>query len=268
MAPFWHDVDIRANGSVYYQVFHSTDESVDLLFDTVNGFIQYKTNTSFEGTWMLVAAWDAVPVYPYYYALRYERYFSSSFKERILKQVKWPLSSYHITTSFTSPLFLQRNSFEAIIISGGAHTYAVYTYNCQDLQNPGAFGHAVIGYNLNGLQSKNNPFSGSRSVQNVACGNFPASNWFNLVYQLSTVENEVLNARQECTALIEQDKEDYSSYNFKILAAEESPCPCTLHNAWRDRNYRWDPDDFFCYYRRFPNSSDQFGQYCCYDFNF
>ena len=102
----------------------------------------------------------------------------------------------------------------------------------------------------------------------MACGNFPASSWFNLVYQLNTGEDEVLAAQQECQALIEQDKMVFSSYNIESLAAEESPCPCSIRNAWRDRNYRWDPDDFYCYYRRFPDSSEQFGQYCCYDFNF
>ena len=56
VAPFWDDVDIRGgNGEIFYEVFDG-----GYYLDTVNTFLQRQRPSSFEGTWMLAAYWDAV----------------------------------------------------------------------------------------------------------------------------------------------------------------------------------------------------------------
>lgn len=62
MAPFWSDVDIRLFGRIQYEVHTIADGvqgSIDLIAQ-VNNYIYNSTETTFEGTWMLVALWDEV----------------------------------------------------------------------------------------------------------------------------------------------------------------------------------------------------------------
>ena len=42
---------------------------------------------SILSTWMLISAWDNVPVYPHYYVLNYGRYYNDRFRENILTNV-------------------------------------------------------------------------------------------------------------------------------------------------------------------------------------
>ena len=59
VAPFWDDVDIRdGNGRIFYESYDS-----GYFLDQVNTFLRRRRPSSFEGTWMLAAHWDAV--YPY-----------------------------------------------------------------------------------------------------------------------------------------------------------------------------------------------------------
>ena len=87
-APFWHDVDIRVAGDVYYKIFKSTNVEHSMLISEISDFVKNKTNTSFEGDMMIVAAWDHVPQYPYTYLLKYANYYSYGFQQAVLNQVK------------------------------------------------------------------------------------------------------------------------------------------------------------------------------------
>ena len=66
IAPFWSDIDIsRGYGNIKYQSYYynfdgSTARS---LLNQVSTFINGQLDTSFSGTWMLVAEWDQVPEY-------------------------------------------------------------------------------------------------------------------------------------------------------------------------------------------------------------
>ena len=153
--------------------------------------------------------------------------------------------------------------------SSGPLTYVIYTYHCELLTNPGLYRGAVIGYNLGGFEFENHRLSETLVANRVACGNWPASNWFNLVYQLNSGEDAILQAKRECLTLLQQDKLVVSDEQVKEVEKELSPCPCTIRNAWRDRNFRWDSENFYCYYRRLANElTGEFDQYCCYDTNF
>ena len=164
---------------------------------------------------------------------------------------------------------LQNNTFEAIIVSSGTDTYAIYTYNCEHLTNPGTYRKAVIGYNMGGLTLENNVFSGSSVAHRVACQHLPLYNWFNVVYKLNTGKDEKLEAMKECRKLVAEDKMAYDEYlieDYVTGLAESDPCPCNIRNAWRDRRFRWDSNNFNCFYPRFATYTDSnFDQYCCYD---
>lgn len=71
-APFWSDVDIRKSGSVRYATASGTSqnhrETSELL--NVSRFINSRltneeNNSTFEGTWMLIAHWDNVHPSPH-----------------------------------------------------------------------------------------------------------------------------------------------------------------------------------------------------------
>ena len=216
---------------------------------------------------MLVAMWNQVPVYPHYYVQRYPQYYSDRFRETILYNVSHSIPPLADCECVLIPY--QTNTFEAILVSSGPDTYVIYTYNCYLLTNPGTYNKAVIGYNLGGFEYSNHGYSESVVANRVACGNWPSSEWYNEVYKLNTGEDVILQAQRECRALVAEDKKSYPERVIRAYQKDLSPCPCSIWNAWRDRNYRWDSDNFYCYYRRFPNLlTDDFDQYCCYDSNF
>ena len=56
VAPFWDDVNIvGGNGQITYEIHED-----GYFLDQVNSFLQKRRPSSFVGTWMLVAYWDAV----------------------------------------------------------------------------------------------------------------------------------------------------------------------------------------------------------------
>lgn len=115
----------------------------------------------------------------------------------------------------------------------------------------------------------NDVYSESFVANRIACRHWPSSNWYNLIYKLNAGQNEILQAQRTCRGLVAADEKAFSAKDIAAYETVLSPCPCSIFNAWRDRNYRWDSENFFCYYRRFPNPrTGNFDQYCCYDFNF
>ena len=61
VAPFLADHDPRFFGSVRYKVYSGSTQNTKL----VSGFIRNRNySSSFAGTWMLVAEWYRVPLYP------------------------------------------------------------------------------------------------------------------------------------------------------------------------------------------------------------
>ena len=60
MAPFWDDVDITGgNGEISYEIHNS-----GYFLDHVSGYLRAIRPSEFQGSWMLVAYWDAVHQYP------------------------------------------------------------------------------------------------------------------------------------------------------------------------------------------------------------
>lgn len=73
------------------------------------------------------------------------------------------------------------NSLQAILITDGITSHAVFTYKCGSLSWSRS---TVIGYNAAGSIFENHPQSG-RNARNIACSNAPISNWTNVIYNLT-----------------------------------------------------------------------------------
>ena len=172
----------------------------------------------------------------------------------------------------------QTNSYQAIVISDGIETYAVFTYSCDKLQWAGLPGsYAVTGYNVrnddtfravsssfNLQPSQNFPLSGTNNIRNVACLNTRENiNWSNLVYKIGATVDSDVQARVECRRLATTD--GLSPY----IAANIS-CPCSLFQARLDRNFNFfdivsdSVDTALCYLPRFPATNTDASQKCCY----
>ena len=66
-------------------------------------------------------------------------------------------------------------------MTNGEQAYALFTYNCHQMDWSGRGG---IGVNADGGFYINHKFSGSRDANQVACQNFPESEWSNELYYL------------------------------------------------------------------------------------
>ena len=91
--------------------------------------------------------------------------------------------AWYIRQSITGHLFdtLQLNSYQAVLITDGQASYAVFTYKCGMLEWSA---NATIGFNTDGTLYRNHYLSGSSSAVNIACLNSLDSPWSSVVYQL------------------------------------------------------------------------------------
>ena len=89
--------------------------------------------------------------------------------------------SSYIYRQKKNSLLLQTNSFQAILTTDGNSSYAIFTYECGSM---GWSRDSTIGFNAAGSIFANHPLSG-RNARSVACSNAPASNWTNLIYNLT-----------------------------------------------------------------------------------
>lgn len=83
-----------------------------------------------------------------------------------------------------NPLFLKRtNSFQALVVTDGDNSYAIFVYHCCLMQ---WFGWRVaIGFNSDGFGLyENHPLSLLTDAGAVACLNRPFSDWTNVIYRL------------------------------------------------------------------------------------
>lgn len=76
--------------------------------------------------------------------------------------------------------WLQRNTYQGILVTNGQRSYALFLYQCGQLQT----NLAGVGYLADGNFYENHPLSNSDSSSDVACQNEPQSQWSNVIYQL------------------------------------------------------------------------------------
>lgn len=157
VAPYWADFDTTSDGSVSWWI-----EEASISVQFVSNFIQSQFgDEGFTATWMLVAYWEDV---------------------QAADTVSHCWGSGVYTSTIYAILFSQTNSFQVVLVTNGAKSYAVYTYRCEELMWSGP---TTIGLNTPGDIVINHPLSGTPVVNDIACIH-QGSEWSNLIYDLET----------------------------------------------------------------------------------
>ena len=89
-----------------------------------------------------------------------------------------PAYNYYIQP--TDSLSVQNNTYQAVLITDGTQSYAVFTFKCDSL---GWAGEATIGFNSGGDYYQNHPLSGLSLSNAIACVHND-SEWNNVVYNI------------------------------------------------------------------------------------
>ena len=84
---------------------------------------------------------------------------------------------------------MQDNTFQAILVTDGVYSYAIFTYKCGLMEWDRG---ANIGYNAAGESFANHDPSSSA----VACLNVPVSDYSNIIYLLSNESPEIPTPRK------------------------------------------------------------------------
>ena len=157
------------------------------------------------------------------------------------------------------------------MITDGANTYTVFTYNCNMMGWSGLWQHAVVGYNARGNSYTNHPASGFDVIRTaVACPNnlLHQVPWNNIVYKISPHPDLKAILKQQCTKLFRLDYyKEIPSQSPKDISEKLEPCPCTVWQARRDwGRFRPEFSQGLCYIQRFTLRvrSGRFTQKCCY----
>ena len=87
--------------------------------------------------------------------------------------------SFHCLVYLLS--FFQTNTFQAITITNGTKSYAIFTYVCDMIEWSGS---ATIGFNAAGTFYANHPYSGTIDTDFIGCIHTPESSISNLIYDL------------------------------------------------------------------------------------
>ena len=80
-------------------------------------------------------------------------------------------------------MFIQPNTFEAVIASHGSLSYAVFTYQCDLIKWTNY--NAAVGYTAGPHFFQNHPLTRTSNVVNIDCVNQPTSIWSNVVYDIT-----------------------------------------------------------------------------------
>lgn len=76
---------------------------------------------------------------------------------------------------------LQTNTYQAVLITDGSKSFAIFTYQCGAMT---WHGNATIGFNAGGTFFENHYLSGTTNAHLISCSNFSHTVWANLVYRL------------------------------------------------------------------------------------
>lgn len=166
-----------------------------------------------------------------------------------------------------SSSLLQANTYQAIVITDGTQSYALYTYNCRMMQWSGVFTHAVVGYNAFGRDFANHPLSGSADITDIACENEERNtDWSNQLFRIGDSRDLIQQQRAECTRRISEDVAMFGNIPSAV-ALNAEPCPCSLFQAVFDRRFTFNFEIGLCLIQRFPSirSGVAATQLCCYE---
>ena len=92
-------------------------------------------------------------------------------------------------------LFLQKNTFQGLLITDYNVSYAVFTYKCEDLNFPNG-NKAVIGFVAPDGLHYNHPLSLSNQTASIDCLYYPKTPWVNVVKMIAKEGNR-------CTCIVQ-----------------------------------------------------------------
>ena len=177
-------------------------------------------------------------------------------------------------------IILQTNTYQAVIISNGLETFAVFIYNCDLLNWIGRVGsYASIGFSVQGESNDftnfaNSIFSQEGTVRQTACSNVRFNvSYTTIVYRVGVAGNEEQRARSVCFERAMREQNIFRASEQAIQTARSQSflqdCPCTTFQAFRDNNFNLmnEVDEFICFVGsiRFTlPDGKRFVYRCCY----
>ena len=160
VAPFFTDIDISNGvGDINYEIH--TRSTSEYAISQVDSVINEQADTNFNGRWMLVSTWDSVPPLG-----------DTSIVSIVL----------FIATLLALFFELQTNTFQGVLVTDYSRSFAVFTYNCGDLDFSNG---ATIGFSSGDGLFANHPAIQRGSALSIACLNQPVTPWVNVVYELT-----------------------------------------------------------------------------------
>lgn len=177
-------------------------------------------------------------------------------------------------------VFLQTNTYQAVVVSNRIRTFIQFTYSCDGMQWSSSLNKfAVVGYSLHGVRAQNLPASGFSYVQYaVSCPTQQRTKRDSHCVTCSDCTCEfpctetTLYANCQCTQYIRSDVQKFRNYNIEIseIATQISlSCPSGLSQAAYDfRFIKMNEVSYAnCYIWAFFESRGEFSftKQCCYD---
>ena len=173
-------------------------------------------------------------------------------------------------------VLLQSNTFQAVIITDGVRSFAIFLYDCSLMEWSGReltltnnlF--ATIGFNAFGQDFLNLPFTGTPLANQIACTNQACGqNLATYVIPLAQNQNALQLQRRECFDYYKTDVLSFPPISPFLSIFSGIQCPCNVFQAIFDRRFA----GFFfegraCFVNIFPARNFRFFRgsdaFCCY----
>ena len=167
VAPYWDDINLNLKGVVRYAVVDDSHPTLSCLLELTNDLIREEENVEFEASWLLVARW--IDVCPFGDSNCVEVY----------------IANYTVFVIVIYAIISQENNFQVIVATDGDQSYAVFTYQCGELNWIRGLS-ASIGFSAGPSLFANHPLSRQPNVNDIACVNQTCPPWTNVVYRISS----------------------------------------------------------------------------------
>ena len=166
---------------------------------------------------------------------------------------------------------MQENTYQALVITDGIESYAVFTYMCDSVQWSGLWRYPTIGYNAGGIIFANHYLTARKEADEIDECTTSNSQFINIVYKINADKSVIEELQARCLKWYYSDIESYKiEHNGEIsnFSSSQIACPCTARQAWWDRRFWYftSKDNSICFIERFRNSRGG-AQECCYSRN-
>ena len=165
---------------------------------------------------------------------------------------------------------LQTNTYQAIVITDLEESFAIFTYDCEELQWTGLDNGPTIGFvSITNNMFANHHLTGQLLANQIACDPNPDIN--TIMYPIGKVDRPLARS---CVNWYRSDINTYGTPLIILLDQILQSCPCSLFQALDDPRFllTFVPNKTsFCFIQRFQNFRIQFGlaiRECCYDTTF